>query len=57
MLAIDRNDIGRIIAQGLEPGGKEGLEQVRIERIDHIIESIVRRDAVHEGQKTALMQP
>ena len=52
-LAINRDHIGRIVAQRFHPSGKAGFEQLRVQRIDDIIECIVRRYPVREGLKTA----
>jgi ribosomal protein L20A (L18A) len=53
MLAINRDDVRDIVTQRLDSGSKAAFEQVRIKRIDHVVQCIVRRDAVHKRQKTS----
>lgn len=45
-LAIDRDDVRRAVAQDLDPSGEAGLEQVGIQRFDHVVEGIVSRQGV-----------
>ena len=44
---------GRRVAQALDPGQETGLEQVRVERVDHVVERVVRRDPALVGQEPA----
>ena len=41
-----------MIAQRLDPVGKAGLEQLRVEPIDHVVEGVVGRQAALVGQET-----
>ena len=50
-LAVDGDDVRITIAQGLDPGGETGLEQIGIERIDHVIQRVMRRQAALKGQE------
>ncbi len=52
-LAIDGDDLGIAVAQGLDPACEASLEEVGIERVDHVVERVVRRDAALVGQETA----
>ena len=52
-LAINGNDVGRMLVQGFDPVGKAGLEQLRVEPVDHVIERVVGRDAALVGQETS----
>ncbi len=52
-LAVDGNDVGFVLAQALDPGGEAGAEEVGVERIDDVVERVVRRDAVAERQQAA----
>ena len=45
-LAIDRDDVRRAVAKDLDPSGEAGLEQVGIQRVDHVVEGIVSRQGV-----------
>ncbi len=42
-LAVHRDDIGLTIAQGIDPVHEAGLEELTIERIDHVVKRIVGR--------------
>ena len=49
-LAIDGDDVGFVLAQTLDPG-REGLrEQRAVERVQHVVERVMRRNALREGQ-------
>jgi len=52
-LAVDRDDIGIAGAQSLDPGRKAALEQVGINRPDHLAQRVVARDAVHKRPQAA----
>jgi hypothetical protein len=41
------------LAQRLDPGHKAGLEQRGVERVDHVVESIVGGNALYERQEPA----
>ncbi len=51
-LAVDGDDVGRALAQRLDPGGKASLKQNRVERVDHVVDRIVAGQAVLVGHKT-----
>jgi hypothetical protein len=50
-LAVDGDDVGRMLAQGFDPVGKARLEEFRVEPVDHVIERVVGRDAALVGQE------
>jgi hypothetical protein len=50
-LAVDGDDVGRTLAQGLDPVGEAGLEQFRVESVDDIVERVVGREAALVGQE------
>jgi hypothetical protein len=50
-LTVDGDDVGRAVAQRLDPVGKAGLEQFRIEPVDYIVERVVGRQAPLVGQE------
>ncbi|GJD67050.1 hypothetical protein MPEAHAMD_7254 [Methylobacterium frigidaeris] len=52
-LAIDRDDVGLGLAQGLDPGGKARREQAWIEGVQNVVEGVVRRDAMSERKHVA----
>jgi hypothetical protein len=52
-LAIDGDEFRLVGAQSLDPCHEAALEQLRVERIDHVIQSVVRGDAVGVGQEAA----
>src|SRR4029077_20229685 len=50
-LSVDGNDVGVVLAQGLDPGAEASLEQLSVEPVDHVIERVVSRDAALIGQE------
>jgi len=52
-LAVNGNDVGRVLAQGFDPVGKTGLEQFRVEPVDHVIERVMGRNTALVGQETS----
>jgi hypothetical protein len=52
-LAVDRNDVGRLLAQALHPGREALGEEARGQRVHHVVERVVRGDAAFERQQTA----
>ena len=42
-LAVDRQDVGFALAQAFDPPGKARLKKLGIERVDDVVERIVRR--------------
>ena len=52
-LAVDGDNVGLHLAQRLHPRHEAGLEQLGIERVDHVVQRVVGRDAVPEGQEPA----
>jgi hypothetical protein len=46
--AVDGDDVGIAVAQGLDPGHKAGFEQLRVKRIEDIVERVM-------GGQTALI--
>ena len=47
-----RSMSGSLLAQRLDPAGEAGLEQLRVERVDHVVERVVGRNAALVGQET-----
>jgi hypothetical protein len=52
-LAVDGDQVGLRLAQALGPAREAALEQLRVERRDHLAERVVARDAVPVGQEAA----
>jgi hypothetical protein len=52
-LAINRHDLSDVLLQGCRPGDEGDLETLRIERVEHVREGIVARNAMGEGQKAS----
>src|SRR3954471_4803496 len=52
-LAVDGDQVGFRLAQALDPAREAALEQLRVERRDHLAERVVARDAVPVGQEAA----
>src|SRR5690606_18469252 len=52
-LAVDRDDVRILLAQRLYPACKAGFEQLLVDRIDHVVQCIVRRYPALKGQKAA----
>ena len=50
-LAVDRHDVGRILAQPFDPRREARLESLGIEDADHLAQRVVRRHAVLVSQK------
>ncbi len=50
-LAVDRHDVRRALAQLRDPGGEAGGEELRRQRVHHIVERVVRGDAARERQQ------
>ena len=48
-LAIDRDDVRPGRTQAFDPRDETGLEQLRVERVDHVVERVVRGDAMAVG--------
>ena len=54
-LAVDGDhlrggEVGRILAQALDPGGEDRAEHRAGERVHHVIERVMRGDTAREGQ-------
>ena len=52
-LAVDRHDVGRALAQALDPGGEALGEERRRQRVHHVVQRVVRGDATFVGQEPA----
>ena len=52
-LAVDGDGVGGAIAQIRHPGGKAGLEQLRVEPVHHVVQGVVRGYAALVGQEAA----
>src|SRR3546814_6976670 len=52
-LAVYGDDVGLALAQGVDPRGEAGLEEFGVERIDHVVERVMRRKAPIVGQEAA----
>lgn len=52
-LAVDRDQVGLRLAQAFHPGREAALEQIRIERREHVAEGIMARHAAPVGQEAA----
>jgi hypothetical protein len=52
-LAVDRDEVGRRLAQALDPAREARLEQLGVEGGDHLAQRVVARDAVPVGQEAA----
>ncbi len=52
-LAVNRDDIGCLVAQRLDPGRKAGFEQLGIKPVNDIIQGVVGWYPVRKRQKTA----
>src|SRR4029078_10838656 len=52
-LAVDGDQVGFRLAHALDPAREAALEQLRVERRDHLAERVVARDAVPVGQEAA----
>lgn len=50
---LDGDDLGIGIAQARHPGHEAIRERLRRQGIDHVVERVVRGNAVREGQKPA----
>ena len=51
-LAVDGDEVGLGLAQAVDPGGEAGLEEVGVERVDDVVQGVVRRQAPRIGQET-----
>ena len=52
-LAVHSHDIGRLLAQAIDPSREAAGEQSRIERVHHVVERLVRGNAAFEGKHRA----
>src|SRR3546814_3987085 len=52
-LAVNRDDIGCLVAQRLDPGRKAGFEQLGIKPVNDIIKGVMGWYPVRKRQKTA----
>src|SRR3546814_986797 len=52
-LAVYGDDVGLALAQGLDPFGEAGLEEFGVERIDHVVERVMRWKTPIVGQEAA----
>ena len=52
-LAVDGDEFRLVGAQSVDPGDEAVLEQLRVERVDHAIERVVRGDAIAVRQEAA----
>lgn len=52
------DDVGGRLTQAFHPGGKALLEQVRVQRVDHVVQGVVSRNVPLIGKKpTQKLQP
>lgn len=57
-LAVNGDDVGGRFPQAFHPGGKAFLEQIRVQRLDHVVQGVVSRSAPRIGEKpTQKLQP
>ena len=51
-LAVYGDDVGQFVAQALHPAGEAGLKELRIQRVDDVVEGVVRGKTALERVKT-----
>ena len=51
-LAVDGDDVGVAVAQALDPGRETAIEQLGVERVDHVVERVVGRQPALVRQET-----